>query len=126
MSDETIKRLKQLKIEDFIWIIYIGIIIMSFYSNIIERKYFIYKNSKDKKKYRQINVAIFSILLIVYLYFLTNSTNDLKNLKSSDSYQKKKLIFLSFIASALITISGFIFLYIALIDQELDVELAFN
>ena len=38
----------------------------------------------------------------------------------------KNLIFLSFIASLLITISGFIFLYIAVNDEDLNIELAFN
>ena len=39
---ELNKKLKQLKIEDFIWIIYIGIIFMSWYANSLERRYFIY------------------------------------------------------------------------------------
>ena len=126
MSKETINRLKELDIEDFIWTIYIGIIIMSFYSNSFERKYFIYKNKYDKEKYRKINIVIFSILLIVYLYFLKSSIDDLKKLKKSDDYKKKKLVILSFIASLSIVISGVIFLYIAFIDQDLDVEIAFN
>lgn len=36
-SDELDKKLKQLKTEDFIWLIYIGIIIMSWYSNNLEK-----------------------------------------------------------------------------------------
>ena len=35
--EELNSRLKQLKIEDFVWIIYIGIIFMSWYSNYFER-----------------------------------------------------------------------------------------
>jgi len=127
MNNENIEeRIKELNIEDFIWTIYIGIIFLSFYSNNIERKYFLSKEKKFKVKYRTINIIIFSILLIVYLYFLNSSINDLKKLKQSDNEAKKKLIYLSFIASLCITISGLIFLYIALKDQNLDVELAFN
>ncbi len=125
-NEEISKRLKQLNIEDFIWIIYIGIIILSFYSNSLERKYFIYNNQKCKKKYQNINIIIFSILLIVYIYFLKSAIDELKKLKVSDSYKKKKLVCLSFIASLFITISGFIFLYIAFMDNNLDIELAFN
>ena len=40
--------------------------------------------------------------------------------------KKKELITLSLIASSLILISGLIFLYIAINDEELNVELAFN
>lgn len=120
------KKLKQLKIEDFIWLIYIGIILLSWYSNYLERNYFIYKDIKCKNKYQKIMVLIFSILIIVYLYFLKGSYDDLKDLKENDTLKKKNLVYLSFIASLLIAISGFIFLYIAYTDQELDVEIAFN
>ena len=125
-NDELNKRLKQLNIEDFIWIIYLGIIALSFYSNNIERKYFISKNSSFKKKYQNINIIIFSILLIVYLYFFKNTIDDLKNLKPNDSEKKKKLVYFSFIGSLFIAISGIIFLYIAFTDKNLDVEIAFN
>ena len=50
----------------------------------------------------------------------------IKKLRKTDSEQKKRLVTLSFIASLLITISGFIFLYIAIVDVDLNVELAFN
>lgn len=126
MSDELEKKLKQLKIEDFIWFIYIGIIILSWYANSLERDYYLNHNVKSKEEYRNIMILIFSILIIVYLYFLQDSYNDFINLKETDSKKKKELITLSFIASLLIAISGAIFLYIAIKDEELNVELAFN
>lgn len=124
--DELNKKLKQLKIEDFIWLIYIGIIIMSWYSNNLERKYFINNDLQSRNKYRKTMILIFSILIIVYLYFLKDSFDDLKNIRSDDSNEKKNLTYLSFIGSLLIAISGVIFLYIAIKDEELNVELAFN
>lgn len=126
MNDEIKNRLKAIKIEDFIWIIYIIIIILSFYANSLEKKYFISKNQSAKEKYREIIIFIFSILIVVYSYFLISSINDIKNLKESDSLKKRKLEYLSFIASLLILISGIIFLYIAINDENIDVELAFN
>ena len=126
MNDELEKKLKQLKIEDFIWFVYIGIIILSWYANSLERDYYLNNNIKSKEEYRNIMILIFSILIIVYLYFLQDSYNDFINLKETDSKKKKELITLSFIASLLIAISGAIFLYIAIKDEELNVELAFN
>ena len=126
MNNNIEEKLKQLKIEDFIWIIYIGIIGLSYYSNSLERKYFIYNDLKSKEKYRKIIILIFSILVIVYLYFLKDAYNSLKKTKINDSNEKKKLIYLSFIGSLLIAVSGFIFLYIALKDKDINVELAFN
>lgn len=125
-SKELNERLKELKAEDFIWLIYIGIIFMSWYSNIFERKYFIYNDLKSKEKYRQITIFIFIILVIIYLYFLKNSVNSIKNLKPYDSIEKKQLTYLSFLGSLLIAISGLIFLYIAFSDENIDVEIAFN
>jgi len=119
-------KLKQLKIEDFIWVIYIGIIVLSWYSNNLERDYFIYNNLDSKEKYRKIMIFIFSVLIIVYFYFLKDSYEDLKNITSCDSKNKNDLTYLSFIASLLILISGVIFLYIAIKDKDINVELAFN
>lgn len=124
--DKLNNKLKQLKYEDYIWIIYIGIIILSFYSNNLEEKYYVYNDINSKEKYQKIMIFIFIILTIVYAYFLKGAWDDYKNLTIYDSYKKRKLITLSFISSLLIAISGIIFLYIACNNQELDVELAFN
>lgn len=127
MSNEEItNKLKQLKIEDFIWLIYIFIIFMSWYANYFERQYFLYADLQSKEKYRRIMILIFSILIVVYLYFLKGAFDDVQNINPEDSQKKKNLILLSFIGSLLIAISGFIFLYIAYTDENIDVELAFN
>lgn len=125
MNDEISDRLSDLKIEEFIWIIYIAIIFLSFYSNSLERKYFIYKDEKAKEQYRNIMILIFSVLIVVYFYFLHDSYKDLKKLEHCSKEKTEKVV-LSFIASLLITISGVIFLYLAYKDENLDVELAFT
>lgn len=126
IKNELDRKLEQLKIEDFIWLIYIGIIILSWYSNYLERQYFVNNDFQSKEKYRRIIIIIFSVLIIVYLYFLKDSYYDIKNIGLYDSDKKIKLTFLSFMGSLLIAISGFIFLYIAIQDENIDVELAFN
>lgn len=125
-NEELTRKLKQLKTEDFIWIIYIGIILFSLYANTFERKYFLYNDQKSKEKYRKITIGIFVILVIVYTYFLKDSLKDLNNIKPYDSEEKKNLTKLSFVGSLLIFISGIIFLYIAIKDENIDVEVAFN
>lgn len=125
MNDEIIARLKEIKIEDYIWIVYLGIIFLSYYSNGLERDYFLNKNEDSKERYRIIMIIIFSILVIVYYYFLKESLNDLKNIYKYNDTKKEKVI-LSFLGSLLIFISGIIFLYLAIKDEDLDVELAFN
>lgn len=124
--EELNSRLKQLKIEDFVWIIYIGIILMSWYSNYFERRYFIYNDLESKEKYRKIIIGIFTVLVVIYVYFFKDSYEDLKALKPYDTESKKRLTFLSFIASLLIVISGIIYLFIAIKDEDVNVEIAFN
>jgi len=124
--NEVKERLKELKIEDFIWLIYIGIIFFSWIANELEKKYFVNNDLESKEKYRTIQIIIFIILVIVYSYFFNSSINDIKNLKENDSDKKKLLVYLSFIGSLLILISGIIFLYIATTDEDIDVEIAFN
>lgn len=126
MSKELENKIRSINNEDLIWIVYLGIIIFSFYSNELEKKYFIYNDLNCKKKYKDTLIIIFSILLVVYTYFLKSSINDIKCLKSTDSIKKKYLVYLSFCASLLITISGFILLFIAFYDDSIDVEIAFN
>ena len=120
------KKIKEINTEDMIWIVYIGIIFLSFVSNHFERKYYLNNDINSREKYQKILIFIFSVLLIVYIYFLKGSIDSIKKLKDTDSKKKKEMVYLSFIASLLIAISGVIFLYIAIIDDNLDVELAFN
>lgn len=124
--DEINKKLKELKGEEIVWIVYIGIIILSFYSNNLERNFFINNDLKSKEKYRRILIFIFFVLIVVYVYFLKGSYEKIENISPNTPYEQRNLLYLSFIASLLITISGVIFLYIAIKDENLNVEIAFN
>ena len=124
--NEVDNRLKEIKIENYIWVLYIGIIILSWYSNYKEKEYILNKNEDSKRIYRNILIFIFVILVIVYSYFVIDSYKSLQSLKPYDTEQKKYLTYLSFIASILILIAGIIFLFIAIKDENIDTEIAFN
>lgn len=124
--DDRLKKLNDIKIENFIWVIYIGIILLSWYANDKERKYLLYNDQRSKKEYQNLLILIFTILVFVYYYFAKDSYDSLQNINENDSDKKKRLLFASFIGSALILISGIIFLGIAILDEEIDVEIAFN
>lgn len=126
MSKETEERLKQIKAENYVWIIYIFLIILCFISNYYEKDYFITNNQISKEKYRNILIFIFSVALLVYTYFLYDSYKDYKNLSIYDNKKKKDFTKYSLIGSILIFIAGAIFLYIAINDQDIEAELAFN
>lgn len=118
--------MKDIKIENYIWIIYIGIIVLSWYANSKEKNYILTKSEKSKKEYQWLMILIFSILLLIYYYFTKDSYDDVLKLKPGDSNKKIALRYASFIGSFLILISGIIFLIIAIVDDNIDTEIAFN
>jgi amino acid transporter len=124
--NEKLDRLEDIKMENCIWVIYIGIIILSWYANSKEKRYILYNDLKSQKEYQNLLIFIFSILVIIYYYFTKSSFDDLIDLKNEDTTKKKTLTYASFIGSLLILISGIIFLIIAILDDEIDTELAFN
>ena len=125
MEDKE-KLLKALKIEDFVWVIYLVIIGLSFYSNHIERDYIINDNENSKNKYQLINIIIFSIAVLIYLYFAYDNYKQVKDLNENDSCDKIKYSYLELIGALFALISGLIFLYVAIEDRDLETEIAFN
>lgn len=117
---------RKIQTEEFIWIVYLVIIGLSFYANSIEKKYYMYNDGSKKIKYRSLTILIFLIALFVYIYFFNDSYNDVLNLKETDSYNKKFFNKANLAASTLILIAGVILLFIAIYDTELDTELAFS
>ena len=124
--EDKLNRLKEINIENYIWVLYIGIILLSWYSNYKEKEYILYNDLESKRIYRNILILIFIILVIVYAYFTYDSYNSVINLKENDSDSKKNLTYLAFIGSILVLISGIIFLSIAIKDENIDTEIAFN
>ena len=118
------ERLKEIKIENYIWIIYLVIIMLSYYANHFEKDYFLTKNENSKNTYRKLNSIVFVILIIVYSYFEKETISSFKN--KNKSIEQKEFDSLSLIARTLVLVSGFIFLYIFLKDKDIGTEIAFN
>ena len=119
---EMLDRLEDIKIENFVWVIYIGIIILSWYANSKEVNYLLYNDEESRQEYQNLLILIFSILFIIYFYFAKDSYKTYLNLSIYASEKKKHLTFASFIGSLLILISGVIFLYIPIVDENIDTE----
>lgn len=125
MSDR-LEKLNDIRTENIVWLVYIGIIILSYYANSKEKRYLLYNDQKAKQEYQNLLIIIFSILLVIYYHFAKDSYEDVKNLNNFDSKKKKTLTKFSFLGSFLILISGIIFLGLAIADDDIDIELAFN
>ena len=126
MNNSKLDRLEDIKIENYIWVLYIGIIVLSWFANGKEKKFILYNDEKNRREYQELMILIFTILFFVYYYFVKESYDDIKELSEGDSDKKKILTYASFVGSLLIFISGIIFLSIAIVDDQIDTEIAFN
>lgn len=120
------EKLKKLKQEDIVWVIYLVIIGLSFYSNMIERKYILENDETSKNKYRLINMTIFTLAVLIYIYFTYDNYKEVKKLNPNDGERKIKFTYLTLIGAVLALISGLIFLYVSIYDIDIETEIAFN
>ena len=118
--------IKEIETENFVWVIYLFIIGLSFLANKFEKDYYINGNIDDKEKYRIINIFIFSVVLVIYIYFFKENIKSVNKLNCNDSYEKIMFNKLNLLATFLIVIAGIIYLYIAIKDENLETEIAFN
>lgn len=126
MNNDNYKIIQEIETENFIWIIYLFIIGISFLANYYEKDYYKNENQISKDRYRLLNIFVFSVAFIIYLYFFKGNYENIKNLSCYDSKSKIKFNELNYMASILIVIAGAILLYIAIFDKDLETEIAFN
>ncbi len=119
------KKLKRLKNEDIIWIIYFFIVVFALYSNKLDRDYLLKKDRDAYKREKSINITIFFIAFFIYLYFLLLLTEDLGNMEKNFDDPNYRSTFIQLIAAILFLIGGAIYLIneITRKDDDLDVGL---
>ena len=117
-------RIKKIEFENKLWIIYLIIIALSYQSNYYEKNYFITNNLNSKETYQKINTFIFTLLVLIYAYFEKDALTSFLDKNKSTTIKYYDTLIL--IATTLVLISGLIFLYIILVDNNLDEEIAFS
>ena len=119
------KKLKRLKSEDIIWIIYFFIVVFALYSNKLDRDYLLKKDKDAYKREKSINITIFFIAFFIYLYFLLLLTEYLGNMEKNFDDPNYRSTFIQLIAAILFLIGGAIYLIneITRKDDDLDVGL---
>lgn len=105
MGDSILKKLKDLKISDYIFDIIIVTSLVGIYANHKEKDQYEGKDSEGLKKAHNIRLVLLFIAVVIYIYFLETRIKDRKNAKN------KFLSNLDILASILFVIGGLIFLY---------------
>ena len=118
----TNNRIKNLKYENIIWGIYIVIIALNFISNGYEKEYYLTKDIRYRKIYKNINIFAIGIKILIYAYTEINSY--LNYMNKSNNKEKDKFKEYSLIASTLILLGGLILLYNAIFDDTIEDEIA--
>ena len=117
---DVFARLKRLKNEDFIWIIYFFIAAFAIFSNKLEREYVLNNNNVAYKKSKTINIILFLVAFFIYLYFVLLFTQDLNNMEKNFNNEKYRNTFLQLIAALLFLIGGIIYLVEAISERDIE------
>ena len=117
---DVFARLKRLKNEDFIWIIYFFIAAFAIFSNKLEREYILNNNNVAYKKSKTINIILFLVAFFIYLYFVLLFTQDLNNMGKNFNNEKYRNTFLQLIAALLFLIGGIIYLVEAISERDIE------
>ncbi len=119
--DDLNKKLRLLKNEDLIWIIYIFIAIAAIVSNYFERKYDLTNNRTAYKNFKTINICIFTVAFFIYLYFLITIYDKLKSVR--ESIEKFRLTQAQLFGAILFLVGGLIYLIVEISENE-DIDVA--
>ena len=117
---DVFARLKRLKNEDFIWIIYFFIAAFAIFSNNLEREYVLNNSNVAYKKSKTINIILFLVAFFIYLYFVLLFTQDLNNMEKNFNNEKYRNTFLQLIAALLFLIGGTIYLFEAISERDIE------
>jgi len=123
MEDLT-RKLKLLKEEDFIWLIYFFIVIFAIISNKYERNFLLTQNQNCSNKARKINSVILIIAFLIYLYFVVATIENFDLLKRNGSRKEVRVAFERLIANILFLVAGAIAIYADYDSSNIGTDIA--
>ena len=122
--NKVLKTLEEVRIEDWIWIIYLFLASFALIANFFEKDYLINGNKTSKKTFKTINIAIFIVVFFIYLYFVLLTYSRFKERENHTSIKSMIVTNANFIAATLFLIGGIIYIFTEIIsDNETDVDI---
>ncbi len=99
-------KLKRLKNEDLIWLIYFFIVIGALMSNEYEKNYLLTGDSSNQKRFKILNITIFCVAFFIYLYFVLLNYEDVQTLRKDASRKEVLNVHIGLISSILFLVAG--------------------
>ena len=115
------ERLKEIKINDIIFVVYIVISIAAIICNNIEEDNI--KNNKESTKViTSVRSAIIIVGILIYLYFVYTSYKNFKNPNKNLSKKDKKANNYALLSSILFLIASIIVFYVNLLNTNEEID----
>ncbi len=115
------ENLKELEIEDFIWIISLFSACFALLSNKLEKDYLYTHNLSKEKEYKTINITLLVISFFIYLYFMMLNYKRIKN-STYQSFKQMRINNANFLAATLIVLATIIYIMTSILGtNELEI-----
>ncbi len=100
------EKLKRLKTEDLIWVIYFFIVIGALLSNQYERNYLLTGDTSKQKNFKVLNITIFCVAFFIYLYFVLLNYEDVQTLRKDATRKEVLNAHIGLISALLFLVAG--------------------
>lgn len=115
------ENLKELEIEDFIWIISLFSACFALLSNKLEKDYLYTHNLSKEKEYKTINITLLVIAFFIYLYFMMLNYKRIKR-NTHQSFEQMRINNANFLAATLIVLATIIYIMTSILStNELEI-----
>lgn len=115
------ENLKELEIEDFIWVISLFSACFALLSNKLEKDYLYTHNLSKEKEYKTINITLLVISFFIYLYFMMLNYKRIKR-NTHQSFKQMRINNANFLAATLIVLATIIYIMTSILStNELEI-----
>ncbi len=123
--NELLRKLKLLRNEDIIWLIYYFIVTFALISNRLEKNYLLNnENVQSRNTSRKINTTLLIIAFFIYLYFTVVAFQDIELLKQNSTKKEVRISYERLITNLIFLAGGIMAIIADFDDNTNDVDLA--
>ncbi len=116
--DSILRNLKELEIEDLIWVITLFTASFAIVSNKLEREFLFTGDLTKQKKFKTINITLLSIAFFIYLYFVMLAYSRFKLNNPNTTFKQLRIREANFIAAVLVLLATIIYFITSILSDD--------